>query len=69
MCVSSSQFDRLQEVVLRGENVNGAGPPGAIASLLPRVTILNLSKCLLTSWADVASITTQLPLLKTLNLR
>lgn len=61
-----SQFDRLEVVNLKDELVNGAGPPGSLSKLCPRIKELDLSRNLLSCWESVAEITCQLPLLTTL---
>ena len=64
-----SNFDRLLEVVLRGEFVNDSEPKNAIANTVPNLRDLDISKCLVSSWQTVADITSQLKDLKTLNVR
>ncbi|XP_076315942.1 tubulin-specific chaperone E-like [Tachypleus tridentatus] len=62
-----SHLDKLEEVVLRDMRVNGAGQPGELQTLIPSVTVLDLSRNLLSFWSEVARIAEQLPCLRELN--
>lgn len=61
-------FEMLTSVLLCGCDVNGAGPDGKIRETTPQVQWLDLSKSLMSSWEDVASITEQLDQLERLQL-
>ncbi|XP_013785307.1 tubulin-specific chaperone E-like [Limulus polyphemus] len=63
----TSQLDKLEEVVLREMRVNGAGQPGELQTLISSVTVLDLSRNLLSSWLEVARIAEQLLCLRELN--
>lgn len=63
-----SALETLRLVELKECLVSGAGS-APLQSLLPRLTQLHLSDCLLSSWQQVADITSQLPRLYMLNLR
>nr|CAD7459060.1 unnamed protein product [Timema tahoe] len=62
-----TQFHQLTVVCVRDHLVNGPGPAGALQSLCPDVTELDISRNLLNSWHTVAQIAAQLKKLQHLN--
>lgn len=63
-----SQLNTLSDISLRGYEVSNAGQNGEILQSCPNISVLNLSKNLLSSWVTVADIACQLKKLKTLDL-
>ncbi|XP_066552729.1 tubulin-specific chaperone E isoform X2 [Amia ocellicauda] len=63
-----SQLNKLEEVSIERCEVSGAGPEDQIRQNTPKITSLNLTANLLSSWEDVASITRQLVNLRELQL-
>lgn len=64
-----SKLDKLDVVVLRGENVYGSPASDDLEILVPSITNLDISKNLLSSWEHVADIAVQLKNLRSLNVR
>ncbi|XP_053567052.1 tubulin-specific chaperone E isoform X2 [Bombina bombina] len=63
-----SQLNKLRDISLRECGVSHAGDKEDIYNSCPNITILNLSKNLLSSWENVADITKQLKELQSLYL-
>jgi len=63
-----SKFSDLLDVSLRQALVSGAGADGDIGDVSSRIRDLNLSANLISTWAEVARITSQLPQLYALNI-
>lgn len=61
-------FESLTTILLNQNDVNGAGAEGEIRKNTPSVRWLDLSRTLLCSWEDVASITEQMEALEGLHL-
>ncbi|XP_073257799.1 tubulin-specific chaperone E-like [Porites lutea] len=63
-----SDYKTIREVSLRGLTVNGPDKENDFYKVAPNISELDLSKTLLSSWMDVASITRNLKHLQILNL-
>ncbi|KAF8529341.1 RNI-like protein [Gautieria morchelliformis] len=63
-----ARLERLREVSLDTENVARADSPGQIRRRCPNLKGVDLSRSLVPSWAELARIIEELPLLETLSL-
>eukprot|EP00164_Ancoracysta_twista_P006539 GFYU01009116.1.p1 GENE.GFYU01009116.1~~GFYU01009116.1.p1 ORF type:complete len:599 (-),score=184.01 GFYU01009116.1:22-1722(-) len=62
-----SQLTRLPEASVRGENVDSAGGDDEVAGTVPALTLVDLSRTLMSSWEEVGKICVQLTQLGTVN--
>lgn len=62
-----SKLDTLQEVVLTGMLVFGSPLSDTLSQMVPSIVDLDITRCLLPTWASVAQIVQQLKCLKSLN--
>ncbi|XP_048582939.1 tubulin-specific chaperone E [Nematostella vectensis] len=62
----TSCFEKLQDVILRGEAINGADKTTRLCDIAPDIQELDISKNLISCWSDVAAITEGLTRLRSL---
>ncbi|QDZ24039.1 tubulin-specific chaperone E [Chloropicon primus] len=63
-----SVLEELKAVYLNGSDLNRIGPTGVVSESVPKISELDLSSTLLSSWSEVAKLSQELPRLELLDI-